>query len=73
MNDIVVRPGGSPAVVIQPRRNDIHIDTPDGPPGPPGPPGPAGPQGQTNVISLTQTEFDALPTKDPQTLYIIIE
>jgi hypothetical protein len=39
-------------------------------PGPPGPPGPQGPPGQW--VSMTQAAYDALPTKDPNTLYVII-
>jgi hypothetical protein len=43
---------------------------PLGPPGPVGPSGPTGPPGET-WVALTQIEYDALPIKDPETLYII--
>jgi hypothetical protein len=43
---------------------------PTGPLGPTGPQGPMGPPGETWVV-MTQTEYDALPVKDPDTLYII--
>lgn len=35
-----------------------------------GGPGPQGPPGQWDA--LTQTEYNALPSKDPNTLYVII-
>jgi hypothetical protein len=38
--------------------------------GPQGPQGPPGPQGEW--VGLTQAEYDALPFKDPDTLYVII-
>ena len=41
-----------------------------GNPGPKGDPGPPGPQGQWE--SMTQEEFDAIPVKDPETLYVIM-
>lgn len=56
---VVVRPAGETTLVVTP--------TLGGEAGPPGPPG------HVNVISLTQGEFDALPTKDPSTIYIITE
>lgn len=43
---------------------------PVGPAGPPGPPGPPGPQAQW--VQMTQAEYNALPVKDPNTLYVII-
>lgn len=46
---------------------------PTGPAGPPGPTGPAGPQGAQGVwVQMTQAAYDALPVKDPNTLYVII-
>jgi hypothetical protein len=45
---------------------------PGGPPGPPGPPGPEGPL-SPSWESLTQAEFSALPSPDPETLYVIVE
>ena len=47
----------------------VGLPGPKGEPGPIGPPGPAGPPGKTLV--MTQAEYDALPVKDPETLYII--
>ena len=55
----------------------IEIGEIGGPPGPPGPPGPAstvpGPPGENaEWVQLTQAAYNALPVKDPQTLYVII-
>lgn len=36
-----------------------------------GPPGPQGPPGEINVVELSQAEYDALPTKEPNTIYLI--
>lgn len=36
-----------------------------------GPQGPAGADGADNWVQLTQAEYDALPIKDPDTLYVI--
>lgn len=38
--------------------------------GDPGDPGPPGPQGQWD--SMTQAEYEALPSKNPDTLYVIV-
>ena len=46
------------------------IDFVTGPGGTAGTPGPPGPQGQWE--KMTKADFDALPTKDPNTLYVII-
>ena len=35
--------------------------------------GPGGGIGITNILSLTQVQYDALITKDPATLYVIVE
>ena len=35
--------------------------------------GPGGGVGITNMLSLTQAQYDALVTKDPATLYVIVE
>ena len=35
--------------------------------------GPGGGIGITNILSLTQAQYDALITKDPATLYVIVE
>lgn len=46
---------------------------PQGPPGAQGPPGPPGPQGaQATWTQLTQAQYDALPVKDPNMLYVIV-
>jgi len=45
---------------------------PAGPAGPAGPPGEPGPVGTLNIIELTQAEYDALATKQPNTVYVII-
>jgi hypothetical protein len=44
-----------------------------GPPGPIGPTGPQGPEGEVPIISLTQAEYDALVTPDPETFYVITD
>lgn len=36
-----------------------------------GPAGPAGPMGTLDVVELTQAEYDALATKQPNTIYVI--
>jgi len=41
-----------------------------GPAGPAGPPGPTGPPAAW--VQMTQAAYNALPVKDPNTLYIII-
>ena len=48
----------------------IHVTVPQGKPGPPGPPGPPGVAGPWEA--LTQAEFNVLPIKDPNTLYVIV-
>lgn len=35
--------------------------------------GPGGGIGITNILALTQAQYDALITKDPATLYVIVE
>ena len=35
--------------------------------------GPGGGVGITNILSLTQAQYDALVTKDSATLYVIVE
>lgn len=49
---------------------------PQGPPGQQGPPGNIGPQGPQGLpgqwTQMTQAAYDALPTKDPNTLYVIV-
>ena len=34
---------------------------------------PGGGTGITQIVSLTQAQYDALATKDPATLYVIVE
>lgn len=42
-------------------------------PGATGPAGPAGPTGPPGVwVQMTQAAYDALPVKDPGTLYVIV-
>lgn len=55
----------------------IEVGNVGGPTGPAGPPGPAstvpGPQGPPGVwVQMTQAAYDALPVKDPGTLYVIV-
>lgn len=35
--------------------------------------GPGGGVGITQIVSLTQAQYDAIVTKDPATLYVIVE
>ena len=35
--------------------------------------GPGGGIGITQIVSLTQAQYDAIVTKDPATLYVIVE
>lgn len=58
---------GSIPVVRTPER-PVNIRIPVGPPGPQGPPGK-----DALWTEMTQEEFDALITKDPNTLYVIME
>ena len=46
---------------------------PQGPAGPAGPQGPVGPSPSDNIWVGTQTEYDAISTKDNNTLYFIKE
>ena len=55
--------------VLVPSSTTIEVYE-SGPPGPPGLQGPAGPQGQW--LRMTQAAYDALPVKDPATLYVIV-
>lgn len=55
-------PNSAPVVSVPNR--PITVSVPTGKPGPPGPPG--------MWDSMTQAAYDALPTKDPLTLYVII-
>lgn len=66
----------------------VGLPGPQGPPGPPGPTGPKGDKGDTGAqgpkgdtgaqgaqgvwVQMTQAAYDALPVKDPNTLYVII-
>lgn len=45
----------------------VGVTVPRGLPGPAGPPG-----APAQWDSLTQAEYDALPDKDPNTLYVIV-
>ena len=58
--------------VITTPESPIKVTVPTGLPGPPGEEGPAGPPGNdAQWVSMTQAQYDALPTKDPNTLYVI--
>jgi len=46
---------------------------PAGPPGPVGPQGPVGPEGTVDVVELTQAQYNSLPVKDPNTLYVLTD
>lgn len=59
----------STAVTLTPPKS-ISVTAPIGKQGPPGPPGPPGADALWD--RMTQAEFDALPTKDSNVLYIII-
>lgn len=48
-------------------QNPVRVSAPLGKPGPPGPPGQ-----DAKWMAMTQAEFDALPTKDPDVLYVIL-
>jgi hypothetical protein len=69
----VERAHEAPVVVVEPIRTvELEQDPPPGViviaagnVGPPGPPG--------KWVSMTQSEFDALVTPDPDTLYVIIQ
>lgn len=56
---VTVRPNGADSVTVQAGTT--------GPAGPPGPPGVSG-----AWVSMTQAEYDAIPMKDPNTLYVIV-
>ena len=62
----VVGSGSTVPIVTTPTR-PIDVTVPTGKPGPPGPPGE-----DAQWARMTQAEFDALPIKDPNTLYVII-
>ena len=51
-------------LVTAPVSKPVVIDAGKGSPGPPGK--------DANWVSMTQAAFDALPVKDPDTLYVII-
>lgn len=56
--------GGTPYVPPVParRRGLVEFET-----------GPGGGIGITQIVSLTQAQYDAIVTKDPATLYVIVE
>lgn len=61
-----------------PIRGPQGVDGTNGAPGPQGIQGPAGPQGQPGPAgaagiwwSGTQAQYDAIPSKDPNTLYVV--
>jgi collagen triple helix repeat protein len=58
----------------QPPSDPTHwqVFTAAGATGPQGATGAAGPQGPPSVVQMTQAAYDALATKDPNTLYVIV-
>jgi hypothetical protein len=72
-NGVNITVGGKPNVGVT-----VGTTGPRGPQGPPGadgadgPPGAPGAAGTLNVLELTQTEYDTLPTKQANTIYVII-
>ncbi len=78
MSNIVVTPGKSNVQVTvggqtTPIDVAVGITGPVGPQGPAGPMGPQGPTGEIDVLEMTWAEYNALPVKDPQTIYIITD
>jgi hypothetical protein len=85
---IATSPGGNVTVQVPSASAVVNADAPSvtvgvpGSPGPSGAVGPAGPAGATGPVGpagppgvwvqLTQAAYDALGTKDPATLYIIV-
>lgn len=57
-------------VTTGPTETTTFITGPKGDKGDPGASGEPGPQGQWDA--MTMAEYDALPSKDPATLYVII-
>ena len=53
--------------ITTPTPKPVVVTVPRGLPGPPGPPGAA-----AQWDSMTQAEYDALASKDPNTLYVIV-
>lgn len=66
----VITSAGQPVRVITGGTNGVNVTARTGPAGPTGPPGPPGAAAQWD--SMTQAEYDALPDKDPNTLYVIV-
>jgi hypothetical protein len=66
----VIASPGNQVKVIAGSPNGVNVTARTGPAGPAGPPGPAGAAAQWD--SMTQAEYDALPDKDPNTLYVIV-
>jgi len=64
MSMINVTVGGSSSPIVSEQVRTIPVVLPAGPPGPPG---------TINVVELTWAEFNALPVKDTQTIYIITD
>jgi len=61
---INVTVGGSTSPIVTEMVRTIPVVLPAGPQGPPG---------TINVVELTWAEFNALPVKDTQTIYIITD
>lgn len=64
---ITVSTSAVPVRITTPVMKPVQVTVPVGKQGPPGPPGEA-----AQWDSMTQAEYDALPSKDPNTLYVIV-
>ena len=75
-NGIVISPVTPPNVVITAPEQRVRLTTPQQqvsltiPTGQQGPQGPPGDDAQWDA--MTQDEYEALPSKDPNTLYVIV-
>ena len=67
MNGITVSTRQNSIPVTIAPEQPVRITVPTGLPGPPGPPGAA-----AQWDSMTQAEYNALVSKDPNTLYVIV-
>jgi hypothetical protein len=69
---ILVTPRNGPVMVGLGARTSVNVDVgTTGKKGDQGDPGPQGPPGEVNVVEMTMEEFQALPVKDPDTIYVI--
>jgi hypothetical protein len=71
---ILVSPRGGPVVVGLGARSTIDVEVgTTGKKGDKGDRGDQGPPGEVNVEEMTWEEFQALPVKDPETIYVITD